>query len=131
MKVLLLNPVNPQAVAPSIEAAKAAAIPVITVDRPVEAGAVAHVGRDNKKMGELVGQAVAEYLKGQKALIVEIQGDAGGVVMIDRPDGFHEGIKGAGAQIVEGPYCDYIRANALTAMQDHTLPPLFFEYRLL
>lgn len=118
VKVLLLNPVNPQAVAPSIEAAKAANIPVITVDRPVEKGAVTHIGRDNKKMGELVGQAVAEYLKGQKAVIIEIQGDAGGVVMMDRRDGFHAGIKGSGAQIVEGPYCDYVRANALTAMQD-------------
>ena len=37
---------------------------------------------------------------------------------MDRRDGFHAGIKGSGAQIVEGPYCDYVRANALTAMQD-------------
>jgi ribose transport system substrate-binding protein len=118
VKVLLLNPVNPQAVAPSIEAAKAAGIPVITVDRPVEKGALTHIGRDNKKMGQLVGQAVTEYLKGEKALIIEIQGDAGGVVMMNRRDGFKEGIKESGAQIVEGPYCDYIRANALTAMQD-------------
>jgi ribose transport system substrate-binding protein len=118
VNVLLLNPVNPQAVAPSIEAAKAAGIPVITVDRPVEKGALTHIGRDNKKMGQLVGQAVAEYLKGQKAVIIEIQGDAGGVVMMNRRDGFHEGVKESGAQIVEGPYCDYIRANALTAMQD-------------
>ena len=66
----------------------------------------------------LAPTAAAEYLKGQKAVIIEIQGDAGGVVMMDRRDGFHEGIKGSGAQIVEGPYCDYIRANALTAMQD-------------
>jgi ribose transport system substrate-binding protein len=42
----------------------------------------------------------------------------GGVVMMNRRDGFHEGVKESGAQIVEGPYCDYIRANALTAMQD-------------
>ena len=47
VKILLLNPVNPQAVAPSIEAAKAAGIPVTTVDRPVEKGAVTHIGRDN------------------------------------------------------------------------------------
>ena len=36
VKVLILNPVNPQAVEPSLEAAKNAGIPVITVDRPVE-----------------------------------------------------------------------------------------------
>ena len=32
-KVLILNPVNPQAVEPSLEAAKNAGIPVITVDQ--------------------------------------------------------------------------------------------------
>jgi ribose transport system substrate-binding protein len=63
VKVLILNPVNPQAVAASIEAAKNAGIPVITVDRPVEKGAITHVGRDNVKMGALVGQAVLDYLK--------------------------------------------------------------------
>jgi ribose transport system substrate-binding protein len=36
---------------------------VITVDRPVEKGAITHVGRDNVKMGALVGQAVLDYLK--------------------------------------------------------------------
>ena len=118
VKVLILNPVNPQAVAPSIEAAKAAGIPVITVDRPVEKGAVTHVGRDNTKMGELVGQAVAQYLNGKKAKIIEIQGDAGGIVMANRRDGFHKAITSPDLKIVEGPYCEYVRANAVTAMQD-------------
>ena len=53
VEVLILNPVNPPAVAPSIEATKAAGILVITVDRPVEKGAVTDVGRDNRKMGDL------------------------------------------------------------------------------
>jgi ribose transport system substrate-binding protein len=123
VKVLILNPVNPQAVAPSIEAAKSAGIPVITVDRPVEKGAVAHVGRDNVKMGNLVGQAVLEYLKSKNispssAKVIEIQGDAGGIVMENRRDGFHAAVKAAGVPIIEGPYSEYIRANAVTAMQD-------------
>ena len=123
VKVLILNPVNPQAVAPSIEAAKSAGIPVITVDRPIEKGAVAHVGRDNVKMGNLVGQAVLEYLKSKNispasAKVIEIQGDAGGIVMANRRDGFHAAVKAAGVPIIEGPYSEYIRANAVTAMQD-------------
>jgi ribose transport system substrate-binding protein len=123
VKILVLNPVNPQAVAPSIEAAKSAGIPVITVDRPVEKGAVAHVGRDNVKMGNLVGQAVLEYLKSKNispasAKVIEIQGDAGGIVMANRRDGFHAAVKAAGVPIIEGPYSEYIRANAVTATQD-------------
>lgn len=38
--------------------------------------------------------------------------------MMDRRDGFHDAIKGTGHTIVEGPYAEYIRANAVTAMQD-------------
>ncbi|WP_309085649.1 substrate-binding domain-containing protein [Chelativorans sp.] len=119
---LIINPVNPDAVVPSLEAAKAAGIPVITVDRPVNGeGVVAHVGRDNKKMGGLVGEAVVERLKKdgvEGAKIIEIQGDAGGAVMMDRRDGFHAALEGSGHTIVAGPYAEYIRANAVVAMQD-------------
>ena len=119
---LIINPVNPDAVAPSLDAAKAAGIPVITVDRSVNGGEVtAHIGRDNKKMGQLVGEAVLARLKADGvsgAKIIEIQGDAGGAVMMDRRDGFHKALEGSGHTIVEGPYAEYIRSNAVTAMQD-------------
>lgn len=122
VNVLIINPVNPEAVAPSLEAAAAAGIPVITVDRPVTGGkVVAHVGRDNKAMGKMVGEAIVARLKAdgvEGAKIIEIQGDAGGAVMMDRRDGFHSAIEGSGNTIVEGPYAEYIRANAVTAMQD-------------
>ena len=64
VNAIIINPVNPDAVAPSLEAAKAAGIPVITVDRPINGeGVTAHIGRDNKKMGGIVGQAVVDRLK--------------------------------------------------------------------
>lgn len=119
--VLIINPVNADAVGPSVTAAKTAGIPIITVDRDVKVPVAAHVGRDNKAMGKLVGEAVVAQLKKQgmkNAKIIEIQGDAGGSVMMDRRDGFHSAIAGSGAKIVEGPYAEYIRANAITAMQD-------------
>lgn len=122
VSAIIINPVNPEAVAPSLEAAAAAGIPVITVDRPVSGGkVVAHVGRDNKAMGKLVGEAVVAKLKADgvtAAKVIEIQGDAGGAVMMDRRDGFHAALEGSGHTIVEGPYAEYIRANAVTAMQD-------------
>ncbi len=122
VNAIIINPVNPEAVTPSLEAAAAAGIPVITVDRPVKGGKVAaHVGRDNKAMGKLVGEAVAAKLKADGvtgAKVIEIQGDAGGAVMMDRRDGFHAALEGSGHTIVEGPYAEYIRANAVTAMQD-------------
>lgn len=81
VNAIIINPVNPDAVAPSLDAAAAAGIPVITVDRPVRGGkVVAHVGRDNRAMGKLVGEAVVAKLKAdgiKNAKIIEIQGDAG------------------------------------------------------
>jgi len=74
-------------------------------------------------MGNVVGRAVLEYLKSKNispasAKVIEIQRDAGGIVMANRTDGFHAAVKAAGVPIVEGPYSEYIRANAVTAMQD-------------
>lgn len=118
--VLIVNPVDPQGVTPSLAAAEAAGIPVITVDRPTESdGVVAHVGRDNVEMGRLVGQQLVETLGSAGGTVVEIQGDAGGVVAQDRSAGFHEAAAAnAAIEIVEGPYANYIRAEAVTAMQD-------------
>ena len=119
---IIINPVNPDAVAPSIEAAVRAGIPVITVDRSANSDDVsAHIGRDNVAMGRLVGAAVVARLKRDGvsgAKIIEIQGDAGGSVMADRRDGFHAAIASSGHNIVQGPYAEYIRANAVVAMQD-------------
>lgn len=116
--VLIINPVDPKGVAPSIAAAEAAGIEVVTVDRPVESGAVSFVGRENTEMGRLVGAELVEALP-EGGKVIEIQGDAGGVVSRDRSSGFHDSVEAAGNfEIVEGPYSDYIRAKAVTAMQD-------------
>jgi ribose transport system substrate-binding protein len=115
---VLVNPVNPEAVKPSVESLVKQDIPVVTVDRPVTSGSTAHVGRDNVEMGRLVGeQAKKELTDGGK--IVELQGDAGGDVMKDRRAGFEGVFKGdSKVKIVRGPYSEYIRANAIKAMQD-------------
>jgi ribose transport system substrate-binding protein len=120
--VLIINPVNPDAVKPSLDAAKKNGVPVITVDRSVNGGGVAvHVGRDNAKMGQAVGDAVLAELKKKgvaKGKVIEIQGDAGGTVMAARRDGFHAALKGSAFSIIAGPYAEYTRANAVVAMQD-------------
>ncbi|GAA0231634.1 substrate-binding domain-containing protein [Actinomadura nitritigenes] len=117
--VLLVNPVDPKGAAAGLAAAKAAKIPVITLDRPVPEGAVSHVGRDNVQMGKLVGQRLAQALGPAGGKVIEIQGDAGGAVARDRGNGFAQGVQGnPKIKIVKGPYCDYIRSKAVSAMQD-------------
>ncbi|MDX3105047.1 substrate-binding domain-containing protein [Nonomuraea angiospora] len=117
--VLLINPVDPQGVQPGIAAAKAAGVSVVTVDRPVPEGAVAHVGRDNKAMGALVGKRLSEQLGAKGGKVIEIRGDAGGAVARDRSAGFHAAVAAnPKIKIIEGSYSDYVRSKAVTAMQD-------------
>ncbi len=118
VKALILNPANPEAVQPAMEAAQAEGIKVVTVDRPVASGADVHVGRDNVAMGRLVGEEAARLLA-DGGKIIEIQGDAGGIVMQNRRDGF-EGViaDNPDIELIQGPYAEYIRANAVKAMQD-------------
>ncbi|MGU3500335.1 substrate-binding domain-containing protein [Mycobacterium sp. C31M] len=119
INVLVINPVDPKGIAPSLAAADAAGIEVVTVDRPVESGAAAFVGRDNKAMGEIVGEAAVAALGPEGGKIIEIQGDAGGAVARDRHDGFAAAVAGQPKiTVIAGPYSDYIRSNAVTAMQD-------------
>ncbi|TDD86653.1 sugar ABC transporter substrate-binding protein [Actinomadura darangshiensis] len=117
--VLLVNPVDPKGVAAGLAAAKTAKIPVVTLDRPVPEGAASHVGRDNTQMGKLVGERLAKALGAAGGKVIEIQGDAGGAVARDRGNGFAQGVKGnPKIKIVKGPYSDYIRSKAVSAMQD-------------
>ncbi|KWX56920.1 substrate-binding domain-containing protein [Mycobacterium sp. NAZ190054] len=119
INVLVINPVDPKGIAPSLAAADAAGIKVVTVDRPVESGAAAFVGRDNKAMGQLVSEAAVQTLGPAGGKIIEIQGDAGGAVARDRHDGFAAAVEGQpNITVIDGPYSDYIRSNAVTAMQD-------------
>ena len=121
VKVLIVNPVNPDAIAPALAAATEAHIPVMTVDRAAHGDVVTYVGRDNAAMGGLVGSAVVAHFPtgGAKGLkVIEIQGDAGGTVMAARRDGFNKVAQAAGMKLVMGPYAEYVRSNAVTAMQD-------------
>ena len=119
--VLLVNPVNPSAIAPALKGAETAGIPVITVDRATKEEVVSYIGRDNEEMGRIAGEKAIELLGGDSATgkVIELQGDAGGTVTKARHDGFHEVVeKVAGIQIIEGPYNDYLRAKAVSSMQD-------------
>ena len=94
---------------------------MIAVDRAINAPVATTIGRNNAQMGELSGKALVAALK-QKGVtsgkIIEIQGDAGGTVMKERRKGFHTALAGTDFKIIDGPYSEYMRANAVTAMQD-------------
>jgi len=121
VSALIINPVDPDGVKPALERARRAGIPVITVDRPVNDKVDCFIGRDNRTMGKLAGELAVNLLGGKgkaKGNILELQGDAGGSVMMARRDGFHTAVDKENITVIQSPYCNYIRANAVKAAQD-------------
>jgi ribose transport system substrate-binding protein len=119
--VIILDPINSTGFGPAVNAAKDAKIPLITVNRPVEQGALAHVGEDNLKMGRAVGDEAVKLLggKGKAAgTILEIMGGGGNPNTINRSKGFHDAFEGEKVKFVQSPYSDFNRAKAVTAAQD-------------
>lgn len=120
--LILLAPREYEGLAPALQAAKQANIPVILVDRE----AAGEVGDDYITfLGSNFieqGQRAAEWLAketGGNAKIVELTGTSGSSVAADRAKGFREGIKKyPGMQIIASQTGDFSRAKAQQVMQN-------------
>ena len=122
IKVLILNAVDPDGVAPSLAACADKKVPIITVDRFVNGNVDVVIGRDNVLMGQAVGNAIVAALGGKgsaKGKILEVMGSGGDRVQEARSKGFHNAVDSeSGIEVVQTPYCDYVRSKAATATQD-------------
>lgn len=90
VNAIVISPTDVNAMAPALEAAVKAGIPVVTIDRRVAkvAGLLAHVGADNVKGGEAQANAIiADFPNGAK--IFHLQGQPGAGPAIDRNKGLH------------------------------------------
>ena len=122
VSLILLAPREFEGLAPALQAAKAANIPVILVDR----AAAGTAGQDYITLlaSNFVeqGQRAAEWLAtatGGKAGIVELSGTAGSSVAADRGKGFRDGIaKYPGMQILASQTGDFSRAQGERVMQN-------------
>lgn len=115
--LLLINPVDTAAVASAVEAANAAGIPVITVDRSSEGGeVVSHIASDNVAGGELAGEYLTE-LVGKDAKIVELEGVPGSSAARDRGEGFNKAINGQ-LNVIAKQTANFNRAEGLTVMEN-------------
>src|SRR5215203_7447193 len=86
---IVISPRDVEALAPAIQAAMDAGIPVVTVDRAVTgADTLAHVGADNVRGGEKQGEYLMEILP-EGGQIIELQGSVGASPAIDRSAGFN------------------------------------------
>lgn len=117
--VLLVNPVDSEAVVTAVESANQADIPVITVDRSSEGGeVVTHIASDNVAGGEMAGEFIAEQL-GEEGKIVELEGISGSSAARERGEGFHNIMDELdGMEIVAKQTADFDRTKGLSVMEN-------------
>jgi inositol transport system substrate-binding protein len=87
---IIISPIDAVAMAPALQQAVDAGIPVVTIDRRVEGvpGILAHVGADNVIGGEAQAKLIMELFP-DGARIVNLQGQPGSSPAIDRNMGVH------------------------------------------
>ena len=119
VNLIIINPVDSDAVATSIAAANKENIPVITVDRGANEGEVlTHIASDNVEGSKLAGDFIAESI-GNKGNVVEIQGQPGAASARDRGKGFNDAI--AAHPEIKNVYsqpADWDRNAAMTVMEN-------------
>ena len=117
--LLIISPLTSDALTPVCQKAMDQGIPVVTLDRNVECDVTCFIGAENKPMVVASADKLAEALDG-KGKIVEIQGTAGASATIDRHDGFAEQLEAEypDMEIIATQYCDYLREDAMTFMDD-------------
>ncbi len=117
---ILINPTDGDAIVPSIEAANAAGIPVMTIDRSANGGAVvSHIASDNVAGGMMAGMYLCHKLGGTGS-VVELEGIAGTSAARDRGAGFNEYMSAncPGVTIVARQTANFNRAEGLTVFEN-------------
>ncbi len=92
---IIISPIDAVAMAPVLQQAVDANVPVITIDRRVEGvpGILAHIGADNVKGGEAQGNLIVKLFP-DGAKVVNLQGQPGSSPAIDRNKGVHNVLDG-------------------------------------
>ena len=87
---IIISPLDAVAMAPALQQAVDAKIPVVTIDRSVQGvpGILAHVGADNVKGGEAQGRLIMKMFP-DGARVFNLQGQPGSSPAIDRNKGVH------------------------------------------
>ncbi|MGY0692392.1 ribose ABC transporter substrate-binding protein RbsB [Virgibacillus sp. FSP13] len=117
--VLLVNPVDSDAIVSAVELANDADIPVITVDRSSEGGeVVTHIASDNVEGGQMAGEFIAEQLENEGS-IVELEGIPGASATRERGEGFHNSIDEVdNIEVVANQSANFARTEGLSVMEN-------------
>ena len=117
--VIIINPVDSDAIGVAVKEANEANIPVITVTRPSNSGKVVqHLDIDNAEAGKLAAEEVNKVLNG-KGKIAILEGIAGAPSALDRQKGFEDVINELpDLEIVTSLTANYSREEGASVMED-------------
>lgn len=120
VSAIVISPLEVNAMAPALDQAVKAGIPVVTIDRQVRnvQGLVAHVGADNVKGGEAQAEAIMKAFP-NGARLFHLQGQPGAGPAIDRNRGLHNVLDKMKDkyQIVFEQTANFARADALNVTE--------------
>jgi len=118
VKVLIINAVEKDALAPAVKRAVNAGIKVIEIDRTVNTPVLTTIKANDVDLGLNAGKHLVEVLGG-KGNVVELQGSASASPTIDRHKGFMQAIEGSpGIKVLASEHADYDQAKGLQVMED-------------
>lgn len=117
VKVLVINPVDSDAIAPAVKDAIAKGIKVISVDRIVNGVDVdCQIASDNVEGAKMATEYLKELI-GSGSKVAELQGVPGASATIDRGAGFHE-IADKELDVVASQTANFNRAEGMTVMEN-------------
>ena len=117
ISVLIVNPVDSDAVTGAVEFAKSKGVKVIAVDRAVNGTEIeCQIASDNVLGAELATQFIVDTL-GEGAVVAELEGVTGASAAIDRSQGFHN-IADAKLQVVARQTANFARAEGMSVMEN-------------
>lgn len=117
ISVLLVNPVDSDAISTSVKAANKANIPVICLDRSANQGDVAClVASDNVKGGEMAADYIIKKL-GEKVKVAELEGIPGASASRERGEGFHK-LADSKLTVVAKQTAEFDRSKGLTVAEN-------------
>lgn len=117
VSVLIVNPVDSDAVAPAVQNALSKGIKVISIDRVVNGVDVdCQIASDNVAGAKMATEYLIEQI-GEGAKVAELQGVPGASATIDRGAGFHEAADQA-LDVVASQSANFDRAEGMTVMEN-------------
>lgn len=115
--VLIVNPVDSDAVAPAVKSAMSQGIKVIAVDRGVNGVDVdCQIASDNVAGARMATEYLMD-LVGEGAKVAELQGVPGASATIDRGEGFHQ-VADQSLQVAASQTANFNRAEGMTVMEN-------------